>query len=191
MFKSRKYRAALIIVLLLAGIGSGTRAFAANDEQLPETIAAVIDYQRILQESSASQSIAEQMEVRRKTYQEEISKEEQKLYEAETALSKQRSVLSEDAFKSKQGEFEAKLAGVRELTQQRRQQLEAVSAEAANAVKQALIEILTGIAEERGFNLVLPTSQVLFFSRQIDLTDDVLAQLDALLPQVPIEDKVD
>lgn len=191
MFESRKYKSILIVALLLIGGGIGSRAVAADDAQLPGTVAAVIDYQRVLQESSASKSIAEQMEVRRKSYQEEISKEEQKLYEAETALSKQRSVLSEDAFKSKQGEFEAKLADVRELTQQRRQQLEIVSAEAANAVKQALIEILTGIAEERGFNLVLPTSQVLFFSRQIDLTDEVLAKLDARLPQVAIDDKVD
>ena len=50
---------------------------------------------------------------------------------------------------------------------------------------------MTKIAEERGLNVVLPTSQVLFFSRQIDLTDEVLAQLNATLSEVPVTDRVD
>jgi hypothetical protein len=33
---------------------------------------------------------------------------------------------------------------------------------------------------------VLPSSEVLFFSRRIDLTDEVLAKLDARLPDVPV-----
>ena len=60
-----------------------------------------------------------------------------------------------------------------------------------NEVKGALIEIVTGIAEERGFNLVLPSSQVLFFSRQIDLTEEVLSKLNDRLAQVAVRDKVD
>ena len=53
-----------------------------------------------------------------------------------------------------------------------------------NEVKTALIEVVTSIADERGFNLVLPSSEVLFFSRRIDLTEEVLAKLDATLPDV-------
>jgi Skp family chaperone for outer membrane proteins len=49
-----------------------------------------------------------------------------------------------------------------------------------------LISIVTSIAEERGFNLVLPSSEVLFFGRSLDLTEEVLAQLDARLPQVQL-----
>lgn len=160
-------------------------------EQLPGTVTAVVDYQRVLQEAAASQSIAEQMTVRRKAYQDEIGKEEQRLYEAEKALADQRTVLSDDAQKTKQAEFEAEVAAVRELTKKRLQQLEEVSAEAVKHVERALFEVLTALAEERGLNLVLPTSQVLFFSRQIDLTDEVLARLDATLSEVPVADRVD
>jgi Skp family chaperone for outer membrane proteins len=63
-----------------------------------------------------------------------------------------------------------------------------MSAEALEEVKKALIDIVTGIAEERGFNLVLPSSEVLFFARQIDLTEEVLAQLDSRLPKVVISE---
>jgi len=160
-------------------------------DQLPATVAAVVDYQRVLQEAAASKSIAEQMDVRRKAYHEEIAEQEQRLFDAERELTKQRSVLSEDAVNAKQKELEAEVQAVRELTQKRRQQLEQVSAEAVSKVERALFEVLTTLAEERGLNIVLPTSQVLFFSRQIDLTDEVLAELDATLSEVPVTDRVD
>jgi len=181
---------ALAAVLMFAGwsVGPGSIAHA---QQLPATVAAVIDYQRILRDAAAARSIREQIELRRKAYQEEISKEEQRLHEADKAFAKQRSLLSPDAFADKRREFEAEVAEVQRLVQERRRALDSVSAEALNEVKKALIEIVTGIAEERGFNLVLPSSEVLFFARSIDLTEEVLAQLDANLPQVAVPDAVD
>lgn len=191
MFGPIKRLLTMVSIVLAVVIWLGANAFAADDEQLPATVAAVIDYQRILLESAASKSIAEQMDIRRKVFQDEIGKEEQRLHEARKELGKQRSVLSDEAFETKQGEFEVEYAGVRQLASDRRKQLEEASAEAVNEVKGALIEIVTGIAEERGFNLVLPSSQVLFFSRQIDLTEEVLSKLDARLSQVAVRDKVD
>ncbi|MDH3662733.1 MAG: OmpH family outer membrane protein [Alphaproteobacteria bacterium] len=186
-------RSVLAVAFILQGIvlSWSSSSWSADHEQLPTTVAAVVDYQRVLQEAAASKSIAEQMNVRRKAYHDEIAKEEQRLYEAERELAKQRSVLSEDAVNAKQKELEAEVQAVRELTQKRRQQLEQVSADAVSKVERALFEVLTTIAEQRGLNVVLPTSQVLFFSRQIDLTDEVLAQLDATLSEVPVTDRVD
>jgi Skp family chaperone for outer membrane proteins len=172
-------------------MGSASISWSADEEKLPPTVAAVVDYQRVLQEAAASKSIAAQMDEQRKVYHDEISAEEQRLYDAQRELEKQRSILSEDAINEKQQELEAEVTAVRELTQKRRQQLEQVSAEAVKQVERALFDVLTGIAEERGLNVVLPTSQVLFFSRQIDLTEEVLAQLDARLSEVPVTSQVD
>jgi len=187
----RGWRALAAVLLLQAiGVWSASPSWSA-DEKLPPTVAAVVDYQRVLQEAAASKSIAAQMDERRKVYHDEIRIEEQRLYDAQVELDKQRSILSEDAVATKQQEIEAEVTTVRELTQKRRQQLDQVSAEAVRQVERALFEVLTGIAEERGLNVVLPTSQVLFFSRQIDLTDEVLAQLDARLSEVLVTDQVD
>jgi outer membrane protein len=156
----------------------------AAAQKLPTTVAAVIDYQRILRDAAAARSIREQIEARRKVYQEEISKEEQRLHEADKEFARQRSVLSPEAFAEKRREFEQDVAEVQRMVQERRRELDRMSAAALNEVKEALIEIVTSIAEERGFNLVLPSSEVLFFSRALDLTEEVLAKLDARLPEV-------
>ena len=90
-----------------------------------------------------------------------------------------------------QQEFEQQVNSVQDLAQERRRQLEEISSEAVGEVQQALVEIVTGMAEDKGFNIVLPSSQLLFFARQIDLTDEVLAKLDEKLPEVVVADRVD
>jgi Skp family chaperone for outer membrane proteins len=156
----------------------------ADAQKLPATVAAVIDYQRVLRDAAAARSIRDQIEARRKVYQEEISKEEQRLHEIDKEFAKQRSVLSPEAFADRRREFEQDVAEVQRKVQERRRELDRMSAAALNEVKAALIEIVTSIAEERGFNLVLPSSELLFFSRSLDLTEEVLAKLDERLPEV-------
>jgi outer membrane protein len=183
MWRSRTGVCTLIALAALVVAGPLQRQDAAA-QKLPTTVAAVIDYQRILRDAAAARSIREQIEARRKVYQEEISKEEQRLHEADKEFARQRSVLSPEAFAEKRREFEEDVAEVQRMVQERRRELDRMSAAALNEVKEALIEIVTSIAEERGFNLVLPSSEVLFFSRALDLTEEVLAKLDARLPQV-------
>ena len=175
-----------MLCLAIAVSGWPPAIRSALAEKLPPTVAAVIDYQRILREAAAARSIREQIEAQRKAYQEEISAEEKRLYEVEKEVSRQRSLLTPEAFAEKRREFEAEVAKVQRLVQERRRELDRMSAAALDEVKKALIEVVTGIAEERGFNLVLPSSEVLFFSRQIDLTEEVLAKLDEALPEVKV-----
>jgi outer membrane protein len=173
-----------LAALVMAGWLQPWQRQEAAAQKLPTTVAAVIDYQRILRDAAAARSIREQIESRRKAYQEEISKEEQRLHAADKEFARQRSVLSPEAFAEKRREFEQDVAEVQRMVQNRRRELDRMSAAALNEVKEALIEIVTSIAEERGFNLVLPSSELLFFSRSLDLTEEVLAKLDARLPQV-------
>jgi outer membrane protein len=172
----------LLLALVLLGLVCAP--CPAHAQQLPPAVAAVIDYQRILRDAAAARSIREQIESRRKAYQDEISKQEQRLYEVDKAFAKQRSLLTPEAFADKRRAFEEDVGEVQRLVQERRRELDRVAEIALNEVKTALIDIVTGMAEERGFNLVLPSSEVLFFARKIDLTEEVLAKLDAKLPDV-------
>jgi Skp family chaperone for outer membrane proteins len=169
-----RYRPLLILVLMMLAPAFGQAPRPAHAQQLPPAVAAVIDYQRILRDAAAARSIREQIENRRKGYQDEISKQEHRLYEAD------------EAFADKRRAFEEDVGEVQRLVQERRRELDRVAEVALNEVKTALIEIVTGIAEDRGFNLVLPSSEVLFFARKIDLTEEVLAKLDAKLPDVVV-----
>ena len=147
----------------------GGRSAAAAEEELPAPVVAVIDYQRVMSEAAAARGIRDQLETRRQQFQEEIAAEEQRLHEADKELARQRSLLTPEAF-----------------AERRRRQLDRASAEAHDAIKAALVDVVRAMAEERGFNLVLPAAEVLFFGRRLDLTEEVMARLDEALPAVEL-----
>ena len=155
-------------------------------QSLPAAVVAVIDYQRLLRESAAARSIREQIESRRKAYQEEISKEQQRLQEADKELAKQRSLVSPEALTGKRREMEEGMAGLQKLVQERRRELDSASAAALNEVKRALLEVLAALADERGFNLVLPVSEVIWAPARMDVTEEVLSKLNERLPDVQV-----
>ena len=180
---------------LLAAALTGTTLIGTAPQpaaqSLPPAIAAVVDYQRILRDSRAARSIREQVEVRRKLYLDQLSKQEQQLAEEDKALAAQRSVLTPDAFAKKRREFEAKVLELQKLGQERRRQLDNVATLALNQVRQTLIELVGAMSEQRGFNLVLPSSELLLFSPKIDLTEEVLGSLDKKLPSVKVPEKAE
>jgi outer membrane protein len=179
--------------VLALGVAAAARLLAAAPtpapaEELPAPVVAVIDYQRVMRDAAAARSIREQLEARRRQFQEEISSQEQQLHQVDKDLAQQRSVLTPEIFAERRREFEAEVAEVQRLVQQRRRQLDRASGDALDRVKQALIEVVTGMAEDWGFNLVLPSSEVLFFGRRLDLTEEVLARLDQALPTIQVPD---
>jgi outer membrane protein len=186
----RARHTALVIGSLLA-LAPGLPAAAATGSRLPSAVAAVIDYQRILREAKAAQAIRDQVETRRKLYQDQIAKEEQRLHEADKELARQRAILSPEAFADQRRGFETQVAEVQRMVQERRRQLDQAAAAAGNEVRAAMIEVVGELADVRGFNLVLPSSGLLLFSPSIDLTDEVLARLDSRLPTVKVPDKVE
>jgi outer membrane protein len=186
--RMRRVASASLAVLLVFGAYAG--ALRAADS-LPPAVAAVIDYQRILREAKAARAIRDQVESRRKLYQDEIAKQEQRLHEADKELARQRGILSAETFSERRRAFESEVAAVQRMAQERRRQLDQAAAAALNNVRSAMIEVVGELAQSRGFNLVLPTSGLLLFSPSIDLTNDTLAQLDQKLPNVKVPEKAD
>jgi outer membrane protein len=179
----------LLTIILLCWVASPGIAHATDP--LPPAVAAVIDYQRILREARAARTVRDQVEGRRQLYQEEIAKEEQRLHEVDKDLASQRNALDPEAFDTKRQTFERDVAAVQRMAQERRRQLDQVAAVALGEVRAAMIEVVGELAQSRGFNLVLPSSGLLLFSPEIDLTEEVLLRLDQKLPNIKVPDKVD
>lgn len=188
--RAGRWSALLVPVMAASMMVSAPRCGAADDK-LPPTVAAVIDYQRILRDARAARAIRDQVEVRRKLYQDEIAKEEQRLHELDKDLALRRSTLPPEEFAEQRNAFESDVANVQRMAQERRRELDQAAAAALNEVRTAMIQVVGDFAEIRGFNLVLPSSGLLLFSPKIDLTDEVLARLDQKLPNVKVPERVD
>lgn len=180
-----------LAALVALHLAAATLAVAPGHAQtsLPAAVAVVVDYQRILRDAKAAQAIRTQIDSRRKALQDQFAKEEKRLFDADKELAKQRGVLSPEAFAEKRKAFEEDVVRVQRQAQQRRRQLDQVATIALGEVRNAMVAIVGELAEERKFNIVLPSSAVLLFSPSIDLTDEVMTQLDKRLPTVKVQDK--
>lgn len=153
---------------------------------LAPAVVAVIDYQRLLRESEAALSIRAQVEARRDRYEAELGAERERLEAADRALNLQRDRLDVEAYRERRRAFEADVATVQRLVQERRRELDQASGAAFQEIRDAVVTIIGELGDVYRFNVVLPRSDVLVFAPEVDLTEQVMAALNRRLPEVPI-----
>lgn len=169
-------------VLLLCSLFAGN----ALAQEIPPARIAVVDYQRLLRDSSAAIDIRAQIERQRQIYQEQITAQEQELRAANDELARQRTILSPDAFALKRREFEERVAEVQKGVQTRKQQLDQAYDYGIREVRKVVAGIIGELAKERGFNLVVARQQVLYLETALNISDEVILQLNERLPKVVI-----
>ncbi|HEV7369079.1 OmpH family outer membrane protein [Arenibaculum sp.] len=179
-------RIRLPITTLALGALLVSTPFRADAASVPSPIVVVVDLQEIQQEAAAYKNIQQQLDTQRGVYQKEIAAQEEKLRSAEQELSRQRTVLSPEAFAQKRQEFETQVAEIQRAVQDRRRSLELAHDEAVNQVRAALLKIVAEVAGEKDANIVLAKQQVLLVEKSLDLTQTVMERLNAELPSVKV-----
>lgn len=175
-----------VLLSLLAIIACPDVSRAETTEKLPTPVIAIIDVQRILQESLSSKSVQKQLDAQRSKFQSEIAVEENGLRQAEQGLVKERDHISAQAYADKEQQLRQRFSAVENHVQERRKVLDQAFTDSMNAVRNALLEVVEKVAHERGVNLVIIKQQAFWTDRPLDITDEVLKRLDQKLPKVDV-----
>jgi Skp family chaperone for outer membrane proteins len=146
----------------------------------------VIDISMIIRDALAFNSVREQIGKYRKVFQAEIQKEEEALRNANQELTRQRSLLSAEAFAAKRADFEKRVAGVQRLVQQRKQNLDRAQGASMGKIQKSLQEILTTFASEQDISLILRTDQTILASKELLITKVVLDRLNTAMPTIKV-----
>jgi len=94
--------------------------------------------------------------------------------------------LSDDDFKKKVEELDAKGKGFEKSLAQTKQALDSNVKKAVGQIRSALLEIITDIAKKRALTLVLNKSDVILAADAYDFTDEAMKRLDSKLPSVKL-----
>lgn len=150
---------------------------------------AIVNIQSIMRDSTAAKSIRTQLESKQKAYQAEISKKEEAMQKEEQELANQRATLSKEAFEQKVDAFRQKATTMQKDVQDKKATLDAAFEKALNDIQKVVNEIITDLAKEKGFNVAIPSSQLLYAEPDMDITAEVLSKLNAKLPNVTVNFK--
>lgn len=178
----------ITIILLMTQMAVAKDAPAKPDpkDQMPPTIAAVVDMQRVLQESRAAKSAQRQLDSQRARYQTETEKEENQLSSAEQELTHTRDHLTGDVYAEREQQLRQRFLSVERNVSSRRHALDQAYTAAMNEVKNVLLDIVQTTARAHGVNMVIVKQQVFWSEKPLDITDEVLQKLDKKLPQVSV-----
>ncbi len=154
---------------------------------LPAPVIAVIDVQRILDESLGAKSVQKQLDSQRSKFQTAIEKEENDLRQAEQDLTKARDQLSTDAYTDREQQLRQRFLTVERHVQARRKVLDQAFTDSMNDVRTNLLSIVDAAAHEHGANLVLVKQQVVWTDKALDITDEVLNRLNSKLPLITVK----
>lgn len=160
--------------------------FAMQGSAFAQSKIAVVNIQKIMSESSAAKSIRTQLETKQKAYQAEISKKEEAMQKEEQALSQERATLSKEAFEKKVNDFRTKATAMQKDVQTKKATLDGAFEKALNDIQKVVNDIIVEMAKEKGFNVAIPSSQLLYADPSMDITSDVSTKLNAKLPNVTV-----
>ena len=184
MAPGRSLRRGALALLLLAGC-LFHQAVAAQDPVGPRV--AIIDMQLILRESAAVRAMQSELDQLRTRYQGEIKAMEEEIRRASQDLTRQRSVLSAEAYGKRRQELEREVSSLQRSIKEQRRGLDQLFARGMDQVRQALVEVVKEIAQERGADLVLSKANVVLVRPDLEITETAIERLDRRLPEVSLE----
>jgi Skp family chaperone for outer membrane proteins len=161
---------------------------AANAQAVPAAVVAVVDLDRVTSQCNAcktaiaalnSQATAEQN--REKALIAPLQTEQKAIQDAAEAL---QGKPADAALKARATAFQTKYEQAQQQAARGRQQLEANQAYVRKQILDKLNGVYQGVMQRRGANLLVEQGATLASTTSVDVTNDVLAALNAALPTV-------
>ncbi len=161
--------------------------FGVSGAAMAQTSVGVVDIQKILAESKAGQSVQKQVHEKREQFQKEFTKVEEEMRNSQKTLAEKQKTLSQEEMLVKRQEFEKKLLETRTLVQKRKGALEGAFTKALRQLEKEVLKIVESIAAEKKYDLVLSNNNVFIGNKSLDISSEVLKQLDAKITTVKVE----
>ncbi len=177
------FQRALFLALLMFTFAAVAPSSARAAEAL--TIA-MVDVDKILAESKAAQSLQSQIQAKKESFQKEFAAKEKELKTTETSLLAEQGKLPAEEFNKKRKAYEEKIIETQKLFKKRRNSLDEGLNKAMGELRKSIVEASAGIADEKGYDIVLTRESVLLAEKSLDITADVLKALDAKVSDIKL-----
>lgn len=150
---------------------------------------AVVDIEKILSEAKASKAVQKQVEDLRKSFLSEVETAEKKLRKEQTEIQEKREGMSQEDLAKKVQALSQSQMEARKKIQERKAKLDTAYTEAMNKLTKTIYEVCQKIADEREIELIITRQNIIVGSMSLDITADVLKEIDTTLPKLSVDVK--
>ena len=172
----------LMIALLAIGPFAPVAAHAAEAPTI-----AIVDYEKILAESTAGVSLQKQITAKREAFSKEFAEKDKGLKKAQADVIASKEKLSAEEFGKKRKAFDAQVGEVKALFETRSNSLRQGVDKSMAELRKNIMEAAAKVAEEKDFDIVLSRDAVVIAEKELEITSDVLKALDEKLPSITLK----
>tara|TARA_B100001750_G_scaffold230957_1_gene227896 strand:+ start:2497 stop:3006 length:510 start_codon:yes stop_codon:yes gene_type:complete len=147
---------------------------------------AVVDVQQLMGVSKAGKSIQSQGKDIVEKYQKDMSGIQKDLKSAEKKVVDAQNAKDKEEFQKQFQAFQKELKESQEESQQLRMKNDQAVADALNILRDEIVEIVDEMTVKNNYDLVITRADVITVSKNIDITAEVMKELDSRLKTVKV-----
>ena len=152
----------------------------------PAVVIGVLGVPDVMRQSNAAQIIQRVIGARKEKLRADVDRDQAAWRELERSLQADAPKLTPDQGRAREQALRNRVNNDRRQLQDRNKIIAEAGQVALNQIESTLLAVIKQVAESRGMNVVLHRSQVALNMPEFDITDQVVAQLNRLLPTVQI-----
>jgi len=157
-----------------------------NDEVQVLSNIAVIDIIRIRRDSKAFKSLRKQITGFREQLKKNARNEDANLQKANKELARQRAIITPEAFREERKKFEQRVGNVQKGLQTRWRALREVEGKYEIKILEVMQQAVLKVAQKKKLILILRNNAIYYWANTLEITDEVLANLNKMLPKVSV-----
>lgn len=162
----------LTVFFIVLSFGSGGNVYAQKES------VAVVNMQKVLAKSKVGQSAQQIMESKIKGLQASFKKDEEELVALQKEIEKKSSAWNEEVKQEKAIEFQKKRRDLNSKREDAKLEISRLREQQYGPILKVLEQVVTDVANAKGYTVVLPRASVIFAGDSVDITDDIVKALD-------------
>ncbi len=147
---------------------------------------AVVDVQQVLREATATSTLQKKIEGLQKNMQEQAQKDGASWNSKSEELQKKKATLSEADFKAKMTELEKGYTAAQKARAEKMSQVQQSLDKASDKVRTSLDGVMKKVAEKHNVQVLLNKQATLYSPAALDMTAEVLSEMNASIPSIDI-----
>jgi len=164
---------AVVVIFLMVAVMSNAPAGAAD------TKVAVINIQKVLVGSEVGKESKVKMEKKMEELKAALKKDEDALLALQKEIEKKSSAWSDEKKQEKAMEFQKMRRDLGVKQDDANLEMKTMQEKYLTPIMKKLETIVTEVAKAKGFAIVLPRTNVLYFDKAVDITEDTTKALNA------------
>ena len=139
----------------------------------------VVDFQRILKNSSAGKALQAELKSQFNKMQAELEKKKSDIEEIQKSSERQAAVMSKEAREENKRELQIKIYDLKNLEKKYRSELRENERKKMVKIQEKILSIAQEIGKKDGYLIIIDKSVAVYVPKTLDLTDKVIQEYNA------------